>query len=116
MQLDVLEKRLSDLEATMDKVESLNAENTKDIKELDIALAKQQYIDSNQVGAIARLLSAAQNVQTQLLIVRGTSRDLTQSLCKRVNVCMSVCGRTCVGLYFFLTRLPWSCHQLFIFV
>ncbi|PVD32250.1 hypothetical protein C0Q70_07683 [Pomacea canaliculata] len=67
--LDVLEKRLSDLEATMDKVESLNAENTKDIKELDIALAKQQYIDSNQVGDIARLLSAAQNVQTQLLII-----------------------------------------------
>ncbi|XP_025090882.1 uncharacterized protein LOC112562094 [Pomacea canaliculata] len=53
----------------MDRVEALNTENTKDIKELDIALAKQQYIDSNQVGAIARLLSAAQNVQTQLLII-----------------------------------------------
>ncbi|XP_025089666.1 uncharacterized protein LOC112561401 [Pomacea canaliculata] len=74
--LDNLEKAVEDLEdliddlsANVDDLEYLNAENAKDIKDLEIALANEQFIDSTQVRDIASLLAAVQNLKTKLISI-----------------------------------------------
>ncbi|PVD32248.1 hypothetical protein C0Q70_07681 [Pomacea canaliculata] len=75
-QLSELERRVGDLEdligdlkANLEDLEYLNAENAKDIKDLEIALANEQYIDSTQVRDIASLLAAVQNLKTKLISI-----------------------------------------------
>ncbi|XP_025089668.1 uncharacterized protein LOC112561402 [Pomacea canaliculata] len=67
--LDDIDALIGDLRANLDDLEYLNAENAKDIKDLEIALANEQYIDSTQVRDIASLLAAVQNLKTKLISV-----------------------------------------------
>ncbi|XP_025091503.1 uncharacterized protein LOC112562440 [Pomacea canaliculata] len=74
--LDKLEQKLLDLDdligdlrANVEDLEYRNSENVQGVKDVKIALAKEQVVDSNQDRNISSLLAAVQNLKTQLTVI-----------------------------------------------